>query len=152
MNKEYLLIDMMNMLSTTYRQSYQQQKHQKEGRSVDEKPSLPLQSAHPCMKMDKDLKRSKDQIRHLRHFMAQTAENSVIRFISLTRRKNGLFANFKVKGERGGTTLSASICVDTSIAEVDPADPLEKIIEECAKLAVREVRRSEYSFEGLANI
>lgn len=81
-----------------------------------------------------------------------TVENNVIRFISLTRRKDGIFANFKVKGQRGGTTLVASISVDISVAEVDPADSFEKIIEECAKIAVREVRRSEYTFEGLAQI
>lgn len=84
--------------------------------------------------------------------MAQTVEINVIRFISLTRRKDGIFANFKVKGQRGGTTFTASICVDISVAEVDHADPFEKIIEECAKIAVREVRRSEYSFEGLSHI
>lgn len=84
--------------------------------------------------------------------MKDHAENNVIRFLNISRRKEGIFANFKVKGQKGGTTLSASISVDIAAAEVDPADPLEKIIEECAKMAVREVRRSEYSFEGLANI
>lgn len=80
------------------------------------------------------------------------SENNVIRFINISRRKDGIYANFKVKGQKGGTTLTASIAVDIAVAEVDPADPLEKIIEECAKMAVREVRKSEYSFEGLANI
>lgn len=79
-------------------------------------------------------------------------ENNVIRFINISRKKDGIYANFKVKGQKGGTTLTASISVDIAVAEVDPGDPLEKIIEECAKMAVREVRRSEYSFEGLANI
>lgn len=84
--------------------------------------------------------------------MVDHDKNNVIRFINISRKKDGIFANFKVKGQKGGTTLSASIAVDIAVAEVDPADPLEKIIEECAKMAVREVRRSEYSFEGLANI
>lgn len=84
--------------------------------------------------------------------MKDLAENNVIRFLNISRRKEGIFANFKVKGQKGGVSFSASISVDISAAEVDPADPLEKIIEECAKIAVREVRRSEYSFEGLANI
>lgn len=84
--------------------------------------------------------------------MKELAENNVIRFLNISRRKDGIFANFKVKGLKGGVTFSASISVDISAAEVDPADPLEKIIEECAKMAVREVRRSEYSFEGLANL
>ena len=84
--------------------------------------------------------------------MKDLAENNVIRFLNISRRKEGIFANFKVKGQKGGVTYGASISVDISAAEVDPADPLEKIIEECAKIAVREVRRSEYSFEGLANL
>lgn len=84
--------------------------------------------------------------------MKDQSENNVIRFLNISRKKDGIYANFKVKGQKGGTTLSASISVDIAVAEVDPADPLEKIIEECAKMAVREVRRSEYSFEGLANI
>jgi hypothetical protein len=84
--------------------------------------------------------------------MKDLAENNVIRFINISRKKDGIFANFKVKGLRGGVTFSASISVDISAAEVDPADPLEKIIEECAKMAVKELKRSEFCFEGLANI
>lgn len=63
-----------------------------------------------------------------------------------------MFANFKVKGIKGGTTFSASICVDISAAEVDPGDSLEKIIEGCARLAVRDFKKSELQFEGLAAI
>ncbi len=84
--------------------------------------------------------------------MKDLAENNVIRFINISRKKDGIFANFKVKGLRGGVTFGASISVDISAAEVDPADPLEKIIEECAKMAVKEVKRAEFCFEGLANI
>lgn len=84
--------------------------------------------------------------------MKDLTGNNVIRFINVTRKKDGMFANFKVKVQNGGMSFAASIAVDISAAEVDPADPLEKIIEECAKMAVREVRRSEYSFEGLAQI
>lgn len=85
--------------------------------------------------------------------MVDHADNNVIRFINISKGKDGMFANFKVKGQRGGTTLSARISVDISVTEVDLAtDSFEKIIQEAAKMAVREVRRSEYSFEGLANI
>lgn len=84
--------------------------------------------------------------------MKDLTGNNVIRFINVTRKKDGMFANFKVKVQNGGTAFSASIAVDISAAEVDPGDPLEKIIEECAKMAVREVRRAEYSFEGLSQI
>jgi hypothetical protein len=81
--------------------------------------------------------------------MQNIAENNLIRFINITKKKNGIFANFRVKGIRGGTTFSASIAVDISAAEVDPADSLEKIIEECARIAVRDFKKSELQFEGL---
>lgn len=81
--------------------------------------------------------------------MQNIAENNLIRFINLTKKKGGIFANFRVKGIRGGTTFSASISVDIAAAEVDPADSLEKIIEECARIAVRDFKKSEFQFEGL---
>ncbi len=84
--------------------------------------------------------------------MQNLVENNVIRFLNVTRRKDGIFANFKIKGQKGGTMFTVSIAVDISAAEVDPADPLEKIIEECAKMAVREFQQAEFTFEGLANI
>lgn len=84
--------------------------------------------------------------------MKNIAENNLIRFINITKKKDGMFANFKVKGIKGGTTFGASISVDISSAEVDPADSLEKIIEGCAKIAVRDFKKSEFQFEGLAAI
>lgn len=84
--------------------------------------------------------------------MKNIAENNLIRFININKKKDGIFANFKVKGIKGGTSFSASISVDISAAEVDPADPLEKIIEHCARMAVREFKKSEFQFEGIAAI
>lgn len=84
--------------------------------------------------------------------MKNLAENNLIRFINITRKKEGIFANFKAKGIKGGTAFNASITVDISAAEVDPADPLEKIIEECARMAVREFKTSELQFEGVGAI
>lgn len=84
--------------------------------------------------------------------MKNLAENNLIRFINITKKKNGIFANFKAKGVKGGTVFSASFSVDLSAAEVDPADSLEKIIEECARIAVKEFQKSELQFEGLVNI
>ena len=81
--------------------------------------------------------------------MQNIAENNLIRFINITKKKDGIFANFRVKGVRGGTTFAASISVDIAAAEVDPADSLEKIIEECARIAVRDFKKSEFQFEGL---
>ena len=84
--------------------------------------------------------------------MKHLAENNLIRFINLVRKKDGIFANFKAKGVRGGTVFTASISVDIAAAEVDPQDALEKIIEQCAKMAVDEFKRSDLQFEGVAAI
>jgi hypothetical protein len=79
-------------------------------------------------------------------------DNNLIRFKSISKKKEGLFANFKVKGLKGGTSYNSSISVDISAAEVDAGDSLEKIIEECARIASREYKKSEFQFEGLKNI
>lgn len=84
--------------------------------------------------------------------MENLAENNLIRFINITKKKDGMFANFKVKGIRGGATLKASIAVDLSAVEVDAGDPLEKIIEESARMAVKEFKRADFQFEGIASI
>jgi hypothetical protein len=84
--------------------------------------------------------------------MKNIAENNLIRFISITKKKAGMFANFKAKGVKGGAEFSSSISVDLSAAEVDPADSLEKIIEHCARIAVRELKKSELQFEGIAAV
>lgn len=81
--------------------------------------------------------------------MKNIQDNNLIKFTKITKQKEGLFANFKAKGIKGGTTFSASLSIDISEAEVDPADPLEKIIEECARIAVRDFKRSELQFEGI---
>lgn len=83
--------------------------------------------------------------------MKNIAENNLIRFLNITRRKEGLFANFKAKGTRNGLVFKASFSVDLAAAEVDPSDPLEKIIEECARLAVQEFKKSmdHLQFEGV---
>lgn len=79
------------------------------------------------------------------------AENNLVRFISISKKKNGMFANFRVKGMKGGATISSSISVDISQAEVCASDALEKIIEECGKIAVR-MAEIKLQFEGLLNI
>jgi hypothetical protein len=84
--------------------------------------------------------------------MKNLAENQLIRFISITKKKEGLFANYKVKGIKGGAQYSASITVDLSAAEVDPTNSLEEIIEASAKIAVKEFQKSEMQFEGLAAV
>ncbi len=84
--------------------------------------------------------------------MKDLAENNLIRFKNITKKKEALFANFRVKGLRAGVTFSASISVDISAAEVDLADPLEKIIEECARIGMKEFKKAEFQFEGISNL
>lgn len=80
------------------------------------------------------------------------AENNLIRFMSVTKKKEGLFVNFKVNGVRAGVIFSSSISVDTAAAEVDMSDPLEKIIETCAYIAVKEIKKADFQFEGIMPI
>lgn len=84
--------------------------------------------------------------------MSDVNENNLIRFTKITKKKEGMFANFKAKGIRGGTAFTANITVDLASAEVDPGDSLEKIIDECAKIAERDIKKSNLQFEGLAAI
>jgi len=81
--------------------------------------------------------------------MKNIAENNLIRFINVTKKKDGIFANFKAKGIRGGLSFGASFSVDISATEADPTVPLEKIIEDCARLVVKEFRKTELEFEGI---
>lgn len=84
--------------------------------------------------------------------MKNIAENNLIRFKNVTKTKNGVFVNFAVTGQRGGTTVKASISIDISAAEVDLTDPMEQIIEKCACIAVKDVKGAQYEFEGLQSI
>lgn len=83
--------------------------------------------------------------------MKNLAENNLVRFISVTKKKEGLYANFRVKGVRNGAQYSASIAVDFSAADVDLADSLENIIEKSAPIAVKQLQ-SDLQFEGLIAI
>ena len=58
-----------------------------------------------------------------------------------------------MKGIRGGMDFSASITVDIGTLELDLAqDPIEKVIEVSAELALKEFRKTELQFEGLQAI
>jgi hypothetical protein len=78
------------------------------------------------------------------------AENNVIRFTNVTRKKDSLYANFKVKGLRNGVVFSASISVDITALELHSGDSLEKIVEECARHGVKEFKKADFQFEGLS--
>lgn len=81
--------------------------------------------------------------------MKNLAENNLIRFTNITRKKESIFANFRVKGLKNGVVFSASISVDITALELHAGDSLEKIVEECARHGVKEFKRSEFQFEGI---
>lgn len=84
--------------------------------------------------------------------MKNLAENNLIRFTNITRKKDSIMANFRVKGLRNGVVFTASISVDISALELHPGDSLEKIVEECARHGIKEFKKSEIQFEGLAAV
>ena len=84
--------------------------------------------------------------------MKDLVHNNLVRFKNISKKKEGIFANFKVKGIRNGTAFTASIAVDIDAAEVHAGDSLEKIIEECARIGVEEFKKCEFQFEGLTTI
>jgi hypothetical protein len=84
--------------------------------------------------------------------MKDLAENNLIRFKNISKKKESMTANFKVKGLRNGVNFTASISVDLSAAELHPGDVLEKIIEDCARLGVNEFKKADFQFEGLTSI
>ena len=84
--------------------------------------------------------------------MKDLAQNNLVRFKNISKKKEGIYANFKVKGIRNGTTFTAAIVVDIDAAEVHSGDSLEKIIEECARIGVEEFKKCEFQFEGLTSI
>lgn len=82
--------------------------------------------------------------------MESLVENNVIRFMNLTRKKDAIYANFRVKGLKNGVRFSASISVDITALELHSGDPLEKIIEESARHGVKEFKKADFQFEGVA--
>lgn len=84
--------------------------------------------------------------------MKNLAENNVIRFVNISKKKDGIFANFRVRGIRAGTVFSASISVDISAADLSATDSLEKIIEESARIGLKEFKKAEFEFVGLAQL
>lgn len=77
------------------------------------------------------------------------AENNVIHFKNISKKKDGIFANFKVKALHNGVIVSASISVDISSCSLDPhQDTMEKIIEECAKRGLKELKKVDFEFEA----
>lgn len=83
--------------------------------------------------------------------MKDLAENNLIRFKNILKKKESIYANFKVSGVRAGVNFSASISVDLAAAEVHAGDVLEKIVEECARIGVQEFKKAEFQFEGMSS-
>ena len=86
--------------------------------------------------------------------MSNLAENNLVRFMGIVKKKDGLYSKFKITGIKGGTTVTANVSVNISAAEVDAGDSLEKIIETCARVAVQDcdLTKNKLQFEGLQAI
>lgn len=84
--------------------------------------------------------------------MENLAENNLVRFRNVSKKKEAIYANFRVKGVRRGVVFNATIAVDLSAAEMHAGETLEKIIEECARIGVKEFQDAEFTFEGLSSI
>lgn len=82
--------------------------------------------------------------------MKNLEENNLIKFKNLTRKKETIMANFKVKGLRKGVEFTASISVDISAAEMHPGETVENIVEQCAKIGLREFKDAAFEFEGIS--
>jgi hypothetical protein len=81
--------------------------------------------------------------------MENLEENNLIKFKNVSKKKETMFANFKVKGLKRGVTFTASISIDIAAAEMHPGEPLENIIAECARIGVREFKSADFQFEGI---
>lgn len=84
--------------------------------------------------------------------MKDLSDNNVVRFKKISKKSDALYANFSVKGLRRGVQFTASITVDLSAAEMDAGEPLEKIVEECARIGVKEFKASDFQFEGITKV
>lgn len=84
--------------------------------------------------------------------MKNIAENNVIRFTNISQKKEGMFANFKVKALHNGVTISASISVDITALDLEATDPLEKIIEDSVRFGMRQLGSIKFTFEGIESL
>ena len=83
--------------------------------------------------------------------MDNLAENNLVRFKNITKKKETIYANFRVKKIRGGIEFATNISVDISSLELHPGDTLENIIEQCGKKALREFKQTDYHMEELTS-
>lgn len=79
--------------------------------------------------------------------MNNLIENNLIRFTNISRKKDAIYANFRVKGIRNGVIFSASIAVDITALDLHPGDPLEKIIEVCGRHGLKEFKKAEFQWD-----
>ena len=84
--------------------------------------------------------------------MKDLADNNVVRFKKISKKADALYANFSVKGVRRGVQFSASITVDLAAVEMDAGESLEKIVEECARIGVKEFKSADFQFEGITKV
>ncbi|MEM8628899.1 MAG: hypothetical protein AAGF04_02345 [Chlamydiota bacterium] len=81
--------------------------------------------------------------------MNDLTKNNVICFKHISRKKEGFYAHFQVKAESNGVVISAQLTVDLLAHELNLGDVMEKIIAECAKIGLKELKKADYTLEGL---
>lgn len=84
--------------------------------------------------------------------MKDLKENNVVRFKTISKKPEALYAVFKVKGISSGVAFTATITVDLDAAETHSGDSLEQIIHQCARIGLREFQNASFQFEGFAPI
>ena len=84
--------------------------------------------------------------------MKDLADNNVVHFKNISKKKEAMYANYVVSGIRKGVIFRASIAVDLASVELDPTESLETIIEECAKKGVKEFKMADLKFEGIESL
>ena len=79
--------------------------------------------------------------------MKDPVENNQIRFSNISRKKDAIYAHFKVKGARNGVIFTASIAVEIAALELHPGNTLEEIIEACARHGLKEFKKAEVQWD-----
>jgi hypothetical protein len=82
--------------------------------------------------------------------MTNLADNNLIKFKNITKKKDSVFVNFNVKKISGGIVISSTIAVDISSLELHSSDTLEKIIIDCAQRAIKEIKKTDFVFEDFS--
>lgn len=68
-------------------------------------------------------------------------ENKRLQFINVSKKKEGIFVNFKVKFLLNGIYIHASVAIDVLETGIDPSKPLQDIVQEASHLAASALKK-----------